>query len=105
MDISIRHSAAGSHSELNAAARRNGEATRRGERAKHARYPGERLCPFVLECGGRWRGGEARQWLRQQVAELPEDLQTVEQSRAQRLISCALQGQVAKQMRKATGLT
>ena len=57
MDISIRHSAAGSHSELNAAARRNGEAARRGERAKHARYPGERLCPFVLECGGRWGGG------------------------------------------------
>ncbi|CAK0858653.1 unnamed protein product, partial [Prorocentrum cordatum] len=35
--------------EVRVAARRDGEASRRGERDKHARYPGERLTPFVFE--------------------------------------------------------
>ena len=103
MDISIRHSAAGNASEVATAARRAGEAARRGEREKHARYPGERLVPFVLECGGRL-GGEARQWLRAQVEQLPEDTRPSELIRAYRVLSCALQGQLARQLRKAAGL-
>ena len=103
LDISVRHPAAGSTSELAAAARRDGEAARRGEREKHARYPGDRLVPFVLECGGRL-GGEARQWLRSHVAQLPEDTRQQELTRAHKVVSCALQGQVARQLRKAAGL-
>jgi hypothetical protein len=103
LDISARHPAAGSTSELATAARRDGEAARRGEREKHTRYPGDRLVPFVLECGGRL-GGEARQWLRCHVAQLPEDTQQQELTRAHKVVSCALQGQVARQLRKAAGL-
>ena len=103
IDVSIRHPAAGTFSEVATASRRAGEAARRGEREKHARYPGERLVPFVVECGGRL-GGEARLWLRDQVQNLPEDMQIKELARAHRLISCALQGQIARQLRKAAGL-
>ena len=88
---------------LATAAKRDGEAARRGEREKHLRYPGDRLVPFVLECGGRL-GGEARQWLRSHVAELPEDTQLQEVTRAYKVVSCALQGQIARQLRKAAGL-
>ena len=103
MDISIRHPAAGSAAEVATAARRPGEAARKGEREKHARYPGDRLVPFIVECGGRL-GGEARQWLREQVQQLPSDIQATELSRAYRIVSCALQGQIARQLRKAAGL-
>ena len=103
LDVTIRHSAAGGPAELSAAARRDGEACRRGEREKHARYPGDRLVPFALECAGRL-GGEARQWLRAQVRALPEDMQLFELTRAYKIVSCALQGQVARQLRKAAGL-
>ena len=81
----------------------NGEAARRGEREKHARYPGSRLVPFVVETGGRL-GGEARLWLRNQVRQLPEDQQTSELARAYRLVSCAVQGQIARQLRRSAGL-
>ena len=47
VDVSVRDPAAGNASELKAAARRDGEAARRGERAKHTRYPGDRLTAFV----------------------------------------------------------
>ena len=103
MDITIRHPAAGNGCQLRAAARKDGEACRRGEREKHARYPGGRLIPFALETGGRV-GGEARQWLRTQVRDLPEDIQGFELARAYRVVSCGLQGQVARQLRKAAGL-
>ena len=103
IDVSIRHAAAGNHSEVASAARRDGEAARRGEREKHTRYPGDRLVPFVLECGGRL-GGEARQWVRAHVAQLPEDTQQLELARAYKVVSCALQGQISRQLRKAAGL-
>ena len=103
LDVSIRHSAAGSTTEVAAAARRDGEAARRGEREKHTRYPGDRLVPFVVESGGRL-GGEARQWLRTHVAQLPADTQQQELARAYKAVSCAVQGQLARQLRKAAGL-
>ena len=65
--------------------------------------PGDRLVPFSIECGGRL-GGEARSWLRAQVRALPDDIQLSELSRAYRIISCAVQGQIARQLRKAAGL-
>ena len=103
LDIYARHPAAGSTSEVAAAERRDGEAASRGEREKHTRYPGDRLVPFVVECGGRL-GGEARQWLRSHVAQLPEDRQQQELARAHKVVNCALQGQVARQLRRAAGL-
>ena len=60
VDVSVRHPAA--EQVVSRAARRPGEAARTGEREKHARYPGDRLTPFVIETPGRL-GGEARQWL------------------------------------------
>ena len=53
--------------------------------------------------GGRL-GGEARQWLRSHVAQLPEDVRQQELARAYKVVSCALQGQLARQLRKAAGL-
>ena len=97
-------SAAGTAAELSVAARKDGEACRRGEREKHCRYPGDRLVAFALETGGRL-GGEARQWLRAEVRSLSEDMQYAELTRAYKLVSCALQGQIARQLRKAAGLT
>ena len=86
-----------------AAARRAGEAARRAERAKHTRYPGERLTAFALETGGRL-GGEARAWLLALARELPEDSQQEELARAYRVLSCALQRELAHQLRRAAGL-
>ena len=103
LDVTVRHAAAGNASEVNTASRRDGEASRRAERDKHARYPGSRLVPFAIECGGRI-GGEARQWLREQMSLLPADIRTSELSRAYRLVSCAVQGQIARQLRKSAGL-
>ena len=103
LDISVRHPAAGNGDEVRLAARRDGEASRRGERDKHRRYPGERLTPFVIEVGGRL-GAEARTWLGSQLRDLPEDSQHRERLRAYKLISCTLQTQVARQLRAAAGL-
>ena len=103
LDITIRHAAAGCAAVVRAAARKDGEAARRGEREKHSRYPGERLVPFSIECGGRL-GGEARSWLRAQTRSLPDDLQLPELLRAYGLICRAVQGQIARQLRKAAGL-
>ena len=99
----MRDSAAGNNSEVTRAARRDGEAARRGERCKHQRYPGDRLAAFVVESAGRV-GGEARQWLLRHTNELPADRRTAEQTRAYKVVSCAVQAQVAKQLRKAAGL-
>jgi len=103
LDVSVRHPAAGTQAELRVAARRDGEASRRGEREKHTRYPGNRLTPFVLEAGGRL-GAEARLWLLGQARLLPEDQQPRELARAYKVLSCGLQAAAARQLRKAAGL-
>jgi hypothetical protein len=81
IDVSVRHPAAGDASAVGVAAKRAGEASRRGELEKHARYPGNRLTPFVLEVPGSI-GAEARQWLLSQVRNQPENLWTFELTRA-----------------------
>ena len=101
IDTSVRHPAAGAGSSV--AAKRAGEAARRGEREKHDRYPGDRLIPFVVEVPGRL-GTEARQWILRQVRDQPEDLWTFDLTRAYKVLSCALQTQLALQLRKAAGL-
>jgi hypothetical protein len=101
IDVSVRHPAAGD--AVNLAAKRAGEAARRGEKDKHARYPGDRLTPFVVEVPGRL-GGEARHWLLQLVRSQPEDLWTSELTRAYKVVSCALQAQTALQLRRAAGI-
>jgi len=103
IDVSVRLAAPGNAGEVDAAARRAGEAARKGERDKHVRYHGEQLTAFVVECGGRL-GGEARQWLRRHVDDLPRDMQTTESVRAYKVISCAVQSRIARQLRVASGL-
>ena len=103
VDVSVRHPGAGNASEVSAAAGRDGEAARRGERAKHTRYPGDRLTAFVVESSGRV-GGEARRGLLRHCCDLPEDLRTAERSRAYKVVSCCVQAQVARQLREAAGL-
>lgn len=103
IDGSIRHPAAGSAAHVQLAARRDGEASRRGERDKHTRYPGDRLVPFVLEVGGRV-GAEGRHWLRSLTRDLPADQQTAELTRAYKAVSCVLQSEVARQLRTSAGL-
>ena len=103
IDVTVRHPAAGDSSAVRAAARRDGEASRRAERAKHERYPGPRLVAFAVETPGRL-GAEARLWLLAQVRALPQDQQAFELTRAYKVISCAVQGATAMQLRKAAGL-
>ena len=103
LDVSIRHSAAGSDADIRRAAKRGGEASRRGEREKHARYEGDRLVPFVLETHGRI-GAEARYWLNSQISRLPPDQQAAELQRAYKCLSSTLQTQLARQLRSAAGL-
>ena len=103
IDVTIRHPLGGSSSEVSQAARRAGEAARRGERNKHARYPGEQLTAFAVETYGRV-GAEARQWLKKLSSELPEEVQTAELNRAYKVISCAVQSELAEQLRAASGL-
>lgn len=103
VDGSIRHPAAGTVAHVRLAARRDGEASRRGERDKHTRYPGDRLVPFVLETGGRV-GAEGRHWLHSLTRQLPKDQQTTELTRAYKAVSCALHSEVARQLRSSAGL-
>ena len=103
IDVTVRHPAAGGQPALRNAATRDGEASRRGEREKHTRYPGNNLIPFVVETPGRI-GAEGRFWLLAQVRCLPDDMQSKELDRAYRLISCAIQSEVSKQLRRAAGL-
>ena len=103
LDVSVRHPAAGTSAELRVAARWDGEASRRGERDKHKRFPGSQLTAFILEAGGRL-GAEARLWLLQQIRQLPDDVQTRERARTYKVLSCGLQADIATQMRKAAGL-
>ena len=103
IDVTIRHPAAGTPSDVRRAAKRAGEAARRGEREKHQRYPGEQLTAFAVETFGRV-GAEAWQWLKRMAQELPEDVQTAEITRAYKVISCAVQGELAEQLRRASAL-
>ena len=103
VDVTVRHPAAGSAAYVRAAARKDGEASRRAEREKHTRYPGPRLTPFAVELPGRL-GAEARLWLLSQVRRLPKDQQSFELARAYRVVSCAVQAEAARQLRKAAGL-
>ena len=84
-------------------ASKDGEASRRAERAKHERYPGPRLTPFAIGLPGRM-GAEARLWFLSQVKQLPVDQKSFELSRAYKVISCAVQAEAARQLRKAAGL-
>ena len=102
LDVTVRHSAAGDDAAALAASRRDGEAGRRAEREKHDRYPGQQLTPFALETGGRI-GAEARLWLLGEVRQLPADTQSTELSRAYRVVSCAVQTEVVRQLRRASG--
>ena len=101
--VTVRQPAAGPDSFTRTAAKKDGEASRRAEREKHERYPGPQLTPFAVETPGRI-GAEARFWLLAQVRELPTDMQDYELNRAYRAISCAVQSECAKQLRKAACL-
>lgn len=103
IDVTVRHPAAGGAAAVRAAARKDGEATSRAERQKNERYPGPLLTPFVVETPGRL-GAEARLWLLKHVRELPVEQQAKELTRAYQVVSCAVQGTVASQLRKAAGL-
>jgi len=103
IDVSVRHPAAGTAADRARAARKPGEAARRAEREKHERYPGPQLTAFVVELPGRL-GGEARQWLKDQVQRLHEDQWTYELSRAYRVLSCTVQSYCARQLRVASGM-
>ena len=103
IDVSVRHPAAGTDADRTRAARRAGEAARRAERSKHERYPGEELTAFVVELPGRL-GSEAREWLKQQVRQLPSDTWTHELTRAYKTVSCSVQSFMARQLRAASGL-
>lgn len=61
------------------------------------------MVPFIVETPGRI-GAEARFWLLQQIRQLPEDMQAAELDRAYRIISCVVQSEAAKQLRKAAAL-
>ena len=103
VDVTVRHPACGSPAEVSQAGRRAGEAARRAERQKHARYPGDALPAFAVETYGRL-GAEARQWLRRLAADLPDDTRTAELTRAYKVISCAVQAELAEQLRAASDL-
>ena len=103
IDVTVRHPAAGDGSAVRAASRKEGELAGRAERSKHERYPGQQLTAFAVEVGGRL-GGEARAFLLAETRQLPKDLQAKELQRAYKVVSCALQTEVARQLRKAAGL-
>ena len=94
IDVTVRHPSVGNRSELVAAGKRPGEAARRAEKAKHERYPGHGLVAFAVELSGRL-GAEARQWLGHQTQRLPEDQRQYELTRAYKVVSCAVQSQMA----------
>ena len=103
VDVTIHRPAAGDDSAVRAASRKPGEASRQAERTKHERYPGPQLAPFAVEVGGRL-GAEARAFLLSEVRQLPRDMQTRELQRAYKAVSCALQVELARQLRKAAGV-
>ena len=106
IDVTVRQGAAGSAAARLAASRRDGMPSRVAEREKHKRYPGppNRLVPFVVEGCGRL-GGEARAWLRMGASGQPVDLLVSELTRAHRVVSAAVQGETARVLRAAAGLS
>lgn len=103
LDVTVRHPAVGNDSAVRAASRKDGEASRRAERAKHDRYPGQQLTAFAVEIHGRI-GAEARLWLLGEVRQLPADLQMAGLARAYTVVNCALQTEIVRQLRRAAGL-
>ena len=103
IDVSVRHPAAGAATELLSWTRRAGEATRRGEREKRERYPGNQRTTSVVEVLGRL-GGEARPWVFQVQELLREDLWAVELARDYKTASWVVQSRQALQLRAASGL-
>ena len=72
----------------------------RREKAKHTRYPGPTMVPFVLDVRGRW-GNEAQAWARDVLREHdPEERQRRLQDLRWR-VAKALQGAVAEQCRRS----
>jgi len=103
LDVTVRHPAAGDQAAVRACSRKDGEASRRGEREKHERYPGPQLTPFAVETPGRM-GAEGRLWLLSEVRQLPPDMQIPELVRAYKVVSCALQTEAVRQLRRAAGI-
>ena len=101
--MTVRHPGAGDAAAVRPASRKDGEATRRAERCKHERYPGQQLTAFALETPGRV-GAEARPWLLSEVRQLPPDTQTAVLARAYKAISNALMTEVVRQLLRAAGL-
>ena len=69
----------------------------RRERAKHQRYPGRGLYPFVLDVRGRW-GREARALVQALVSVLPTEERPDAIRACRRAVSNALQIGVAEQL-------
>ena len=74
----------------------------RREAAKHRRYPGPGLIPFVLDLRGRW-GKEAQAWARAAARRCgwTDPVDKLHQLRYQ--VSVALQTGVAEQVKKCLG--
>ena len=69
----------------------------RREKAKHTRYPGPGLVPFVLDTRGRW-GHEATAWLRAVVRHIPHETRAEAMAKCRYRVSVALQRGVAGQV-------
>jgi len=69
----------------------------RREKAKHRRYPGPGLVPFVLDTRGRW-GHEATAWLRAAVRCIPQEQRAEATAQCRYRVSVALQRGVADQV-------
>ncbi len=80
----------------------HGRLLSRRERAKHQRYPGRNLIPFVLDVRGRW-GMEARAWLKTMVGSMDEDRRSEALQSCRWLVSQALQASVAEQGLRSAG--
>ena len=76
IDVTVRHPAAGSAKAMATASKRIGEASRRAERGKHDRYPGDQLIAFAVEILGHI-GGEARMWMGELLDALPNALRSL----------------------------
>ena len=93
---------AGEPAKIQAAARRDGEATARQVRNNVARYS-DSVVPVVVETGGR-PSKEAREWVRALVRESVHDgTPAVLGARVWAHLSCTLQRYIATQLRKAEG--
>ena len=73
----------------------------RRERAKHNRYPGNGLYPFVLDARGRW-GREADAFVRTILNMIPQEQHSRAIQRCRSLVSRALQMAVADALLSAS---